>query len=383
MTSRVLLFLMIICVWNDIKKARALDDDVDMESIVRSVYIDSSHHAHIQHGGVKIWRFDIAAEECESARVHLDTFVMAPGDYVLVYGLDANGRTIGMERFEGKGWRDAGDVNSRRVWAKHIVLELHATNGQSHFHLTYVHYSDCYYERLGRPNKLCSGGAGWKNLVCFKNDVPQLYQLGDAVFKLRYVKNGTARIATGWKATNDGRCMTNNHVVDTEQLVRTLELLYKYDATTCSSSTGTVNATYHGDRMIQTNVPLDFTIFTVRENITRVRCLPRTTSIPPTTSMLLIVHHPNGEVKKLSYKSNVDAGGVCKRNATCSTNNVCYNCDTVNGSSGAPVIYKPNSTSSFYVFALHVGALASGCPNRGRKMSKIIPAAGNNLGVCT
>ena len=73
-------------------------------------------------------------------RSYRKLFVMNLEDYVVVYGLDADGQAIGVDQFEGKGWRNEGEVNSRRVWAKHdIVLELHAKYPSSHFHFTYVY----------------------------------------------------------------------------------------------------------------------------------------------------------------------------------------------------------------------------------------------------
>ena len=155
---------------------------VDLESIVEPVNIDSSDHALVQEDGVKIWRFDIKAHRCGSARVNLKSFVMNFGDYVVAYGLDADGQAIRVEKFEGKGWRDEGEVNSRRVWAKHIVLELHAKSPSSHFHFTYVRYADCYHERVSKSNTLCSNssGGGWKNMACFTNDA-SIYNLGPSL----------------------------------------------------------------------------------------------------------------------------------------------------------------------------------------------------------
>ena len=122
----------------------ARDGYPDHESVVKMVDIDSSHPAHEQQHGLKIWRFDIAKEECRSACVHLKPFDMAPGDHVVIYGIDSRRNRVGVDRYEGKGLHDYGQVSSRQVWAKQMVIESHTKSDHSHFTLQYLHYADCY-----------------------------------------------------------------------------------------------------------------------------------------------------------------------------------------------------------------------------------------------
>ncbi|XP_062512236.1 uncharacterized protein LOC134188070 [Corticium candelabrum] len=372
-------FLLLLFVWiDDIKTAYS----VDPESIVEPVNIDSFDHAHVQEDGVKIWRFDIEAHRCGSARVNLKSFVMNLGDYVVVYGLDADGRAIGVERFEGKGWRNEGEVNSRRVWARHIVLELHTTSPSSHFHFTYVHYADCYHEGVSKPNTLCSNGAGWKNMACFAND-SSIYNLGPSVLAARFVDGGIPDTCTVWKSGSEGRFTTCHHCFPSQAVVNTAELFYRYDTTTCNGTNSSIAATYHGDRLLKTDDFFDYTVFSVRENTTHISCLRRTTTIPSTNDSIFLIHHPNGNPKKVSYQSNADAGGYCliQLNSTCVNNEtVCYSCDTQSSSSGAPVFYTRNGVK--VVFALHFGNAQATprCPNHGKKMYFI--ANQGELGSC-
>ena len=328
---------------------------------------------------MKAWRFDIAARRCGSARVNLNPFFMSLGDYVVVYGLDANGQAIGVERIGGKGWRGQGEVNSRRLWAEQIVVELHATSPSSHFSLTYVHYADCYidHSKVSKPDSYCAL-ADWRNMACFSS-VPKIYELGPSVFRLRVVRNGTAGTCTAWKSGREGRFVSNNHCLPDQTVVSTGELDYKYDTTTCDGDTGSAAAVYNADTLISTDATLDFTVFTVKENLSSVKCLVRSTTMPTTSDRILIIHHPDGDYKKISFKSTTDAGGFCIIQATCRNNQTtCYNCDTSEGSSGSPVIYKASS-GVLSVFALHFGHYTgpTGCPNYGTKIQYV-----KDLGTC-
>ena len=358
----------------------------DPESVVKTVNIDSSHSAHEQQVGLKIWRFDIAKEECRSARVHLQPFDMAPGDHVIIYGIDSRGNRVGVERYNGKGLHDYGQVNSRRVWAKQLVIESHAKSNHSHFILQYLHYADCYHMQQPLKPEVVCGQKDWKNIACYET-LPKVFELGPSVFRLRFINNGSAKFCTAYKASDDGRFLTNWHCLRNRNITLTGELDYEYAAATCAGTTAEPKAVYHVDKFIRTSYSevLDYTIFTVRENTTHINCLRSTSVAPNTSEIIFIIHHPLAEIKKVSIKSDMDVGGYCKIQPTCiRSNDFCYFCDTEHGSSGAPVFYKFDGQMS--VFSLNHGSVKvdpAECPNAGVKMSLILDDAKEYLGVCS
>ena len=352
----------------------------DPESIVETVNISSSDASHWQENTTKYWRFDIATQNCQSARVNFESFNMAKGDYVVVYGIDNNNEMMGVERFEGKGWRDRGEVNSRRVFAKELIIELHKKHQESHFLLSYVHYADCV-PHPGMPGSVC-GSRDWLNIICYRA-YNHITSLGNSVFRIRFVKNGASYFCTGWKASDDGRFLTNFHCLGNQAQVSSAELDYKYDSTDCTDDVGSAKKIYHGDTLIQTSGSneLDFTIFTVKENTYDIECLQRSHEVPrPHHDYMMIIHHPAGERKKVSLSSDKDSGGFCRRKESCRhPNDYCYDCDTTGGSSGSPVFFWKFS-GRMPVYALHH---YGGCPNTGVKLSLVSNAAGQNLGSCT
>jgi hypothetical protein len=349
------------------------------------VDISASDGAHEETSGLKIWRFRIDKEDCGSARFNIKPFFMDQGDYIVVYGLDEDGDKTGIQKHEGKGWRDRGEVNTRRIWGKLLVLELHVTSPRSHFLLNYVHYADCFQQRTFRPQTIC-GGKDWLNVRCFKSliPIPNIVLHAKSIFRLRFVKGYQSYFCTAWKADRNGRFLTNWHCLGDQDVTSTAELDYRYDSKNCSEDKGSSKRVFNADTLIQTSgsVHLDFSIFTVKEKTSSVRCLPRSSTPPNLEDPMLIIHHPGGQLKKVSLFSDKDPEGYCQRRVRgCSDrpNDYCYMCDTIGGSSGSPVlIYRKKGPMS--VYALHH---FGGCPNSGVKMSLIEEAAGDNLEPCS
>ena len=345
--------------------------------------ISSSDRAHEEANGLKIWRFRIEAEGCGSARFNIKPFFMDRGDYIVVYGLDADGNKTGVQRHDGKGWRERGEVNTRRVWGKQLVLELHTSSAHSHFLLNYVHYADCFQQRPFPPKSIC-GTKDWLNVICYISPYsdPNIVRHAPSVFRLRFVVSGQSFVCTAWKADRNGHYLTNWHCLENQAITSTAELDYKYDSAQCFSDTGSAQAVYNADTLIQTSgsTTLDFSIFTLKEDTSHVSCLTRTSTPPSTSQFMTIIHHPSGMLKKVSDSSDQDPSGYCRRSATCPgrPNDYCYMCDTAGGSSGSPVFFWA-SAGPMPVYALHH---FGGCPNSGVKMSLVISAAGSNLGPC-
>jgi hypothetical protein len=355
----------------------------DPESIVKTVSISSSNLAHEKVDGLKVWRFRIDEEGCRSARLNFKPFFMDRGDYIVVYGLDTDTNKTGVQRHDFKGWRDRGEVNTRRVWGKQLVLELHMSSAHSRFLLNYVHYSDCFQQAPLPPRSVC-GENNWYNVACFtwRYPLPNIVSHAPSVFRLRFVKDGNSFLCTAWKADKQGRYLTNWHCLGSQDVTNTAELDYNYDSSLCYMDRGQASNVYNADTLIQTSgsVSLDFSIFTVQEDTSHVNCLTRTNTPPSPLQPMLIIHHPGGQLKKVSVFSDRDSQGYCQRSDTCSgrPNDYCYMCDTLGGSSGSPV-FTYTSNGPMPVYALHH---LGGCPNSGVKMSLVELAAGNNLGEC-
>ncbi len=309
-------------------------------------------------------------------RVHFSRFDLAPGDFVEVANSDGSESYT----YDGKGPHGSGEFWSFSIQGDTAVLRLQASFGGGY---------GLQVDGFGRgtvpmiplepavPESVC-GGEDWKDAKCYQSTRPTEYERGrGSVLALI----GCCTACTGFKASDDGQFMTNNHCISTTSGAQSTELRFEYQSSGCPSGTSGYTGAVMGNRVLKTDSTLDYTLFTTTGDSSPIPCLQIDNRLAPAGERIYIAGHPSGGVKKLSIESDMDAGGSCRVDASPyagndPTSDIAYYCDTTNGSSGSPVL----SGDTHKVVAIHH---FGGCLNSGVRMDRIYSQISGLLGTCS
>jgi hypothetical protein len=184
--------------------------------------------------------------------------------------------------------------------------------------------------------------------------------------------------------SNRNTMITNNHCVDNQTEVSTVQALFNYRRTTCGGFGTASTSTYAGGTFLKTHVGLDYTLLTLQGNPEAIWGEYVATTKTPTISMLITIpQHPGGGLKRIGYwkeTSHTARCNVATVNATyagsTTGSQMGYDCDTQGGSSGSPVL----EASTGRVIGLHhFGGIASPCLNSATQMRDVCSNAGSLL----
>eukprot|EP00756_Hemistasia_phaeocysticola_P028358 Hpha_TRINITY_DN16171_c3_g1::TRINITY_DN16171_c3_g1_i5::g.7677::m.7677 len=242
-------------------------------------------------------------------------------------------------------------------------------------------------ERGSHPMSICNRDDRL-NAVCLKDAHPEVFQRSYAVARLLTY---FGFYCTVWRVWPGDLMMTNNHCLEAQWEIDSAEIHFNYQAHSCPSS-GEVATSYtwggdvlkvRGNSLLRTSKTLDYTLFTLDEynlqiindwrgpNGARIGHLQLETELVPSQGMpIYIPHHGGGYEKQISLRDDTDTtDGLCKLSSVENDGAaVLYRCDTIGGSSGAPVVLQ----ASHKVVGLHhQGDQNCKTPNAGVSMNAI------------
>lgn len=296
-------------------------------------------------------------------RVHFSNFQLADGDSVEVFDPNSGRSAI----YTGRGLHDAGDFWALTILGDTAMVRMQATTGgDSGFSIDGfgAGFEPIVEDPIGgAPDSVC-GANDWEDVACYSSSDP-MYESARAAVKLLI---GCCSACTGWKASDTGQFMTNNHCVASTSEAQSTDLLMEYQANQCGGSQTSDNGVVSGTAVIQTDYTLDYTLMSTTGNSSALPCLELSPSQAANGSRIFIAHHPNGGPKKLSVNSDVD-GGPCivndnAHNGRGTNSDIAYYCDTIGGSSGSPVL---DYATHQVIAAHHFG----GCLNSGGRSDLI------------
>ncbi|AZZ95227.1 PKD domain-containing protein [Hahella sp. KA22] len=209
-----------------------------------------------------------------------------------------------------------------------------------------------------------------RDVQCWADSHPEEYERTRPV--ARILVNGSS-LCTAWRVGPDNRIFTNNHCVSSQSGVANTEVWFNYQRTSCGSGSLAGTKVVTGASMLATNYELDYTLFTVN-NFSSIQSFGYFgLDVRPATNQerIYIPQHGSGNPKELSIESDQNSGGLCRVdqpsvNGRGTGTDMGYNCDTIGGSSGSPVLAGQTNR----VIALHH---FGGCPNQGVLIHKIWP----------
>lgn len=229
-----------------------------------------------------------------------------------------------------------------------------------------------------RQESIC-GTDDSSDTACYRSSHPTVYRNTKAVVRL--LIDGVD-VCTAFRVGPDNRLLTNHHCVSDSRQARRTEVWFNYQCVECGGWAVYRPTKVWGDRVLDTDQMLDYTLFTVDgfgavERYGYLELAPRAAAAG---EEIYIPQHPRGLPTRVSGYAQPgyrDPRYGDPRYGDCTVadprayglrphTDVSYYCDTAGGSSGSPVL----SRHTHRVIALHH---LGGCPNSGVRMDLIHP----------
>jgi lysyl endopeptidase len=368
---RLPLFLLGVC--GLFGSLAATAQDAVTLGVHESYRLESPHPYGVAFGGAaRSWT--IQYPDATYIRVHFSAFDLAPGDRLEIAAPDGSDSHV----YTLLGPHKSGEFWAFTVLGDAAVIRLESVSG---------HGYGFEIDGLGKgvkplvpepldPKTVC-GPKDWKDVVCYDVSNPtEVANSRGSVLAL----SGCCVTCSAFKVSDSGQFMTNNHCISTETGVETTELRFDYERPGCGVGRAGSSGSVMGGTLLQTDVDLDYTLFTTLGDSSAIPCLELEDRLGPLNERIYIPSHPSGGPKTLSLASThpQDPSGFCEVDASPlvgNDNDIGYYCDTADGSSGSPVI----SGLTHKVIALHH---YGGCLNSGVRMDRIVPAITGLLDTC-
>ena len=357
-------------------------DELPYAAATPAVYPTGAAHRPV------VWSETVISPGAEFLRIHFKRFNLPDGDYLTISSPDG----ADFWTYTGKGPRGTGELWSFSVDGDTAVLELHSGNriekGRARrYGLTVdrIAHGTVPLNEEGPIAKVICGTDGKENAACYSGSINT-----NPVARLSFQSGGSSFVCTGWlvAGSNSSTLITNNHCVDNQTEVSTVQARFNYQTTTCGGTTVASFTTYAGGTFLRTSSSLDYTLLTLQGNPEATWGEYTATTKTPTAGLLLnFPQHPGGTVKKISFwkdtahtlRCNVNAVGGSYGYATGSQ--VDYSCDTEGGSSGSPVM---DAGTGRIIAIHHLGGVGGGtCLNAATMMKNVCPNAGALLSCAT
>ncbi len=307
-------------------------------------------------------------------RLHFARFDLAPGDAVVVSRLDGSASST----YRGLGPHGSGEFWALAVPGDGALVRLQAgVGGGGGFEIDA--YGRGFEPIFGEPTppgteSVC-GTQDWRDVECYRG-TPE-FDHARAAVKLLI---GCCSACTGFKVSDSGQFLTNNHCTSSQSGVQSTQLILEYQTSSCGGGGTSDTGSVLGNALVSTDFTLDYTLMTTTGDASSIPCLALDDRLAPAGEPIYIAGHPSAGPKKLSIDSDID-GGHCQvdrspYNGNGSGTDLAYYCDTTNGSSGSPVISEVTQK----VVALHH---FGGCLNSGARSDLILGKLGNELDACS
>ncbi|WP_026179741.1 pre-peptidase C-terminal domain-containing protein [Hahella ganghwensis] len=215
-----------------------------------------------------------------------------------------------------------------------------------------------------------------RDVECWADNYPTEFERARPVARL-LMGSG---LCTAWRVGEGNHVFTNNHCVSSQSGVANSEVWFNYQRTECGGGSLAGTTIVTGATMLATDYELDYTLFTVNNfaDVASFGYYGLDVRTPTEQERIFIPQHGSGNPKELSIESDQNSGGLCRvdypsRNGRGTGTDMGYNCDTIGGSSGSPVL----AAGTNRVIALHH---FGGCPNQGVLIKRIWPQVAGYFG---
>jgi V8-like Glu-specific endopeptidase len=301
------------------------------------INLSTAHPYSARSVGETVGSFEVSRQDATFILVHFANFSLNEGDYVTIRDEQGILRQVITNDDPGKTdfWAFAVDGDTA------FVDLVSGTTGAQAYGFDIDQYG---YGIMALGIESICGTDDKVDIECVSG-TPQ-YERSRSVGRMHYKKGTIWYLCTGSLVSEEDHFLSNEHCVNSQAIVDTLQVRFNYQYTTCGGNTLADYDTYYGDTFLVSNYNYDCSLMTLSGN-------PQATygylELDPRDMVLnetvYIPQHPGG--RPMEYDSNIVNDPVADGNtANCDFG---YQVDTEGGSSGSPVL----SMSDHKVVGLH------------------------------
>jgi V8-like Glu-specific endopeptidase len=334
------------------------------------------------------WSETVVSPGATFLRIHFSKLNLPDGDFVTVARPDG----ADFWTYTGKGPRGTGEFWSFSVESDTAVVELHsgsqlkARPGRYGIAIDRIAHGTLPMDADGSLlEKVICGTDGREDVACHTSVNVR------PIARLSFQSGGSSFVCTGWlvAGSNNSTMMTNQHCVDNQTEVTTVQARFNYQRTTCGGSTTAATTTYAGGTFLRTSASLDYTLLTLQGNPEATWGEYTATTKSPTVGLTInFPQHPGGGLKRIAWWKdsahtlrcsvstvNANYGGAA------ANSQMGYSCDSEGGSSGSPVM---DAGTGRIIGLHHFGGVSSNpCLNSATQLKNICPNAGSLISCAT
>lgn len=254
-----------------------------------------------------------------------------------------------------------GTVWSPVVPGDYVLVSLHSDEPPIGFGLSIDRIA--YQALAGSPRSTV--GADEKEPIAKYSDDPIIAKVEKSVAKLSFVEDGRLYTCTGF-LVESGYLMTNQHCVAKQAVCDTTSVVFGYQY-------GTDGILNFGEQfgciqVVKEDFGLDYALLQLTgDPASAWGTLKLDYSDPAPQGPIFVVQHPSGQPKMIS-KLNCLARAI-PVNGRAADTDFTHSCDTVGGSSGAPILNADGQVIGLHHYGFKEGGAWT--ENRGVRMLKI------------
>jgi V8-like Glu-specific endopeptidase len=344
--------------------------------------------AETPHPYPKTWTDRIFSPGAEFIRVHFTGLHLGDGDALTVASPDGSQ----VWTYTGRGPHGNGDVWSFAIGGDTAIVSLQGGRGNGYgYRITEIGHGTVNLHGKKNPptTEVVCGTDGREDIACYPSLVTGAAR---PVARLLFVSGGFQYVCTGWlvAGSSNSTMLTNNHCLDTQTEVNTLQSSFNFQYSTCGGSTLAGTANYNGGTFLKTNTEkkrgnkggLDYTILTVAGNPEATFGeLVASSTAPVVGRQINFIQHPGGNPKDVGHYEDAGHTTLCTIATINQTygfsatgSQTGYGCDSEGGSSGSPIV---DAVTGKAIGLHHYGGVSSSpCLNGATMMSRVCTDAG-------
>jgi V8-like Glu-specific endopeptidase len=308
------------------------------------------------------WQVEIERNGAEYLRLRIaDVHGAAAGDPVnaVLKLRDRNGALI--REYPASELLSKGTLWTSVVPGDYVLVSLQSEQPPLGFGLSIDRIAFQAFAGAPRSNV----GLDEKEPIARYADDPIISKVERSVAKLSFVDKGALYTCTGFMV-EPGYLMTNQHCVASQEVCDTTTVVFDYEYD--RNSILHFGEQYGCLQVVKVDFDLDYALLQLTgDPASKWGTLKLNTSDPVQQGPMFVVQHPAGQPKMIS-KVNCLAGAVPVDGRAAATD-FTHSCDTVGGSSGAPIFNENGEVIGLHHYGFNEGGAWT--ENRGVRMLRI------------
>lgn len=268
---------------------------------------DNSGIWELLPNGSRLWRLGIKSEGALSLNIIFNNYRLPEGGQLFIYNPD---RSMVYGAFTSINNKESGILALTPVIGDQIIIEYYEpfyAEFRADLEIEQIAYDyKGFYSLMNKSGDYGRSGACNVDINCEEGQDWQLEKRSVCKFITRGIKLGTGTLVNNTKLNSKPYFLTANHVVGVDQEASTILLFFSYESPECGGADGPLIYSLSGSDILATNNKLDFSLVELSVKPPRVYqpFYAGWDILGNGPSKGVCIHHPRGDVKKISIENN-------------------------------------------------------------------------------